>query len=123
VEGQLKDNFKHGRISFTGFIVSGKTNMDTKFKINEIAWKFDSGGIHSVIKRHWGLVKTGVAEKYLENYINVHSDLDTIDYWKRMNTFQAEEELKKLFIIAVEEGKRLDKEKKISDKCDVVSIT
>lgn len=124
IQQQLEDNFQHNRVGATtiGFIICGKTNFDSKFKINELFWSFDSDGIHFESKRRYGLVRTGLGSKYLEKYINNNPFINTIDYWKKTNTSQAEKVLEKIFSIAVEEKKNLNEEE-ISDECNLVSIT
>ena len=124
IQQQREDNFRHNRSDSTtiGFIICGKTSLDSKFKINELFWSFDSGGLHFESKRHYGLVRTGVGNKYLEKYINDNSSINTIDFWKRMSTRKAEKELNKLFAAAVVEKKRLTEEE-ISDENHIVSIS
>jgi len=128
IENEVKGELRKGKAqsSVAGFVLCGKTSRDRKFKVKEFFWSLDSNKeVRCQAKRHrGGLVKTGIWEKYLKDYINRSEDgkLNTIPYWKKMKIARAEKELERLFTIAVDERKRLGGDE-FSDDFDMKCVT
>lgn len=104
-----------------GFVLCGKTHQDNKFRIKELFWSFKEGRLNFQFVPHLGLVKTGVGQNHLEDYVNDDKGLGSIDYWKNMSVEQAKSELKRLFLIAVKEQRRV-RRKDFSDTYDIDCI-
>jgi hypothetical protein len=91
-----------------GFLLCGKTPLDSKFKINELFWLIDSDGIKFEILRHRCFVKTGDSKKYLDFFLKNNPEINTEKYWKGLDPTKTKRELIKVFNVAVDEKKRLN---------------
>lgn len=91
-----------------GFLVCGRTPQDTKYKINELFWIIENGLISFQVLRHKGLIKTGDdnAKRDVEYSISNNNRINTEDYWKSMKPMCMENELKRIFLLAVGEKRK-----------------
>ncbi len=88
-----------------GFLICGKTTQDTKYKVNELFWIINNGTINFQTLRHRVFVKTGddKATQFVQHIVTSDPKIDSEAYWKNMKLTQMENELKRLFILAVGE--------------------
>lgn len=107
--------------SATGFLLLGKTSFDSKFRVNELFWIAKSDGVEFKILRHKGFIRTGDARILLDVFIEHNPEFNTERYWKSLDLTKVQEELIKLFNIAVQEKKRLNGND-FSDQFDIGSI-
>lgn len=91
-----------------GFLIGGRTPQDTKYKVNELFWIIESGLISFQTLRHRGFIKTGddKAKQDVERSITNDPRIDTENYWKSMKLTQMENELKRIFLLAVGEKRK-----------------
>ena len=117
-QGRYGDGKKHA----IGFLSGGKTPFDNKYKVNELFWLLESNEIKFTIKRHRFFVITGDSKVCLDAYLSNHPELFTGKYWKGCKLDRAENELVRLFNLAVNEKVRLNNDE-FSDNYDVEFIT
>lgn len=123
IEDGIRDELKNNKLdNAVGFVLCGRTSCQYDFEIYELFWSFNSGDLHFLRNPHKGLVRSGDGKKYLDNCISKNKQYDTIEYWEKINTIQAENELKKIFSIAVEEQKRLNGDE-FSEEFNILSCT
>ena len=86
--------------------------------VRELFWK-RSSQMEDI--RHRGLVRTGIAAKYLNRYLTEHADVNSVGYWARRSTSEAISQLKQLFEEAL---KRRDDEsgKEFSETFDIYEL-
>jgi len=101
-QNNLSDKYKN---SF--FVFCGKTDNDTNLEIHELRWSYGSDGLQFKREHLEKLVRSGDGKNYLDDYLERNKNIDMNDYWENLDTIQAEEELRKLFLEAVKEKNRL----------------
>jgi len=105
-----------------GFLICGKTFYDTKYKVNELFWIIDNGMISFQTLRHKAFIQTGDdrAKQYIRQIIS-NTKVGSEAYWKNMKLLQMENELRRLFLLAVGEKKKVGGEE-FSDEFETKSI-
>jgi len=110
VHQELEKNFQNNlltKYTSSGFVFCGKTDQDTKLKISELFWAYNSGGLQIEKKPHGRLVLSGTGQEHLKDYFEKNKNIFTNEYWENLDINQAEKELKNLFLVAVKEKNRL----------------
>ncbi|MFH1824407.1 MAG: hypothetical protein ABH873_04180 [Candidatus Firestonebacteria bacterium] len=121
IEKEL-NRYKDGKKHAIGFILGGKASLENKYKVNELHWLLESNEIKFTLKRHQFFVITGDGKVCLDTYLNNHLELLTGTYWKGFRLNQAENELIRLFNLAVNEKATLGHDD-FSDSYDIEWIT
>ena len=110
VRKELKKNYNsHRSLEYlvSAFVFCGKANRNTKNKIIELFWSYESRQLEFQRIKHENLTRSGSGGKYLDEYLQSHSQIDTNEYWANLDIKEATEKLKNLFLIAVENKKNV----------------
>ncbi len=120
VEKELS-RYKDDKKYAIGFLLGGKPPSENKYKINELHWLLELNEIKFTINKHQFFVITGDGKACLDAFLGKHPEILTDKYWKVINLHDAENELIKLFKLAVSEKSRLDNDE-FSDDFDIEFI-
>lgn len=107
---QLDQNARNfpgnANVTTSAFVICGKDLYSGKFEFYELFWS----PAHSF--GSWNdtrLIGSGEGyKKHLENYLNLHPQTNSTEFWGNINTVQAGTELRKLFLIALNEQKSVN---------------
>ncbi len=120
---ELERNFQNGLpVGYTksGFVFCGKTDQDPRFRIRELIWTYSNRGLELEKIPRGNIVLSGDGKEYLKSYLNENKEIFTNEYWEELNLVQAEDKLRDLFRIAVEEKNKVGGNE-FSDNFDTVS--
>ena len=120
VEKELS-RYKDGKKHAIGFLLGGKPFSERKYKVNELHWLLELNDVEFIIKKHQFFVITGDGKVCLETYLSNNPELLTDTYWRGFELNKAENELVKLFNLAVSEKPRLNNDG-FSDDYDIEFI-
>lgn len=112
------DRYKDGRKHAIGFLLGGKTPLDSKYKVHEIHWLLESGEVKFSLGKHEFFIITGDSKVCLDAYLSNHPELLTDRYWKGFKLDEAKNMLVKLFNLAVDEKRKLNNDE-FSDDYDL----
>jgi len=104
------------------FNISGKDSEDGVFKMFELHWSIDSRGLHFKSDPHRGFVRSGDGKKYLKDYVDSRSELNSLPHWESMSNIQAKDKLVELFSVAIDERSRLEGDE-FSDSFDLECVS
>ena len=107
-------------VARAAFVLCGKNFSNNKFEFHELYWSPKFTHTSWIDTR---LIGSGIGyERYLNDYLMANSGSTTTEFWGASNTILAKEELKKLFLVAVDK-KRQSNGNEFSDNYDLECIT
>lgn len=121
IQEQLELNYKNNLEDCltSAFVLCGKGNPNTKFKIYELCWKFGSNGLELEREKDVNLFYSGSGSIYLNK---INSEINSDNYWGSLDILQAKSELENLFLEAVNQKNELGGNK-FSDNFDMCYIS